>query len=339
MSNFNLPAINDFSSVMQLIESREGTSFSGASKRLIGCIATLFLIAYLITATVAPFFFIPSGVDLGGIGIFVTGAFWIIGLLALWGLTKWMRSSKRVLFPNIENAKNALKVDYSYDESELIKELKARSPSEREKDLFTTSLQTFKSKEGLFFENWYLIPSSLPIALSFRDSLFLSRETLESEDFNYILAHQLGKLNTGESYARHAVWKAGRSLFSGKTTLFGAVVDDDESGFNPRDLADIGIDIANKDWISVVGLLAVKVVTGGGVGVSKSLPEIEEYFNKWDMEADLIAVKYVDVQGYMNWLDQLSRFEGTIGKSPFSASAELRLDRVRYAYESGKLDE
>lgn len=271
---------------------------------------------------------LAGGQGLSGVGLLIMLA---TGVLAVVGVISFVRAGRtsvdKQVFPNL-TAAAAATMDGVVAIEEMCKTLHARGPSEREKDMFQDLRMDFEGYDGLFFADFFMVPSSLPFVMTMGNYLFISREALENEDAPNIIAHELGHLNNGDSYARAAVWFAGRGMFGEENiTAFGSVADKDEI-YNQNELVRMGVDLASKNWVGLVSNAAVAAITSSGQGVKKVFDDIQSYFQHWDLQADIKALELVDPEEYLRYLEGLAIFQNAAGTPAFDAPAELRHDRI-----------
>jgi hypothetical protein len=261
--------------------------------------------------------------------IVVGGAFFIAVAV---GLNKLI---KKVGYGNVDRAEDVVKSG-TIRLDEVIRRLSAREPSQAERQTFTGALSKLNlSSDSLFFDGWYLIPSSLPVMLAFGSHLFLSREALDDPDFQYALAHEMGSLNLGLSFVKPALWELGKGFFRENVSLFGTVTANDKD-FDQADLVYLGLsvtkDIVAKSrtgtFLDVLIWGMVTATKGTGASVQKAQLDIKAYFQKWDIESDKRAMNMVVPQAYAAYLKQIAEFENRTGTPPFNAPAEIRLENV-----------
>lgn len=312
-----LPAVKDAVSsggiFTKAVRKEQGESLAGAGRVLLqvpvafffGCVfAGAGLIIGLSSGNAEPF------------GLILIG--FLIGALLSGFITN------KALHPNVELAKQILKTG-TIPLNKIGPALKADAPSDRERLKVDKATLRLLSTDRLPFDEWFVIRTSHPFALTYGSYLFLSRGAIENSDLDKLIAHELGHLNNGDSFVKCALWVLGKGWTREHMSVTGKMADTDTKT-QMAGLGSLAVAIARRSWELAIVEAGVMAIFATGSSVRGMEEDLRVYFEHWDIEADRFAETLVSPDSYQKYLKDLADFEKGVGTMPFSASAELRYD-------------
>lgn len=177
----------------------------------------------------------------------------------------------------------------------------------------------------LEFEDIFTIDTPFTYMMAIGGYLLIDEDALTDRHFVPMLAHELGHLENGDSYVRAAFYFLGKGWLQENVTPSGIAVEEDEDRQKriTQTTSDIAKGTLYGGWLGGGLVLASKMAQGVGSSVQKFEAEVTQYFNRWDVEADAKAEKWVDLLEYQSYL---SDWKDDGIKVQFDAPTSVRLE-------------